>query len=134
MRPRADLEGLTAANDTIVALATAPGVGAVGIVRISGPDALVVGAQIAGRTLPPRRALHVIFHDQGEPIDDGIVLAFPAPRSYTGEHVVELQGHGGPVVLGMVLDACLKLGARLARPGEFTERAFLNGKLDLAQA
>lgn len=134
MLQRADPEGFSTANDTIVALATAPGVGAVGIVRISGPDALVIGAQVAGRTLPPRRALHAIFHDQGEPIDDGIVLAFPAPRSYTGEHVVELQGHGGPVVLGMVLDACLKLGARLARPGEFTERAFLNGKLDLAQA
>jgi tRNA modification GTPase len=134
MRPRAEQEGFSSANDTIVALATAPGVGAVGIVRLSGPNALVIGAQVAGRTLPPRRALHATFHDQGEPIDDGIVLAFPAPRSYTGEHVVELQGHGGPVVLGMLLDACLKLGARLARPGEFTERAFLNGKLDLAQA
>jgi len=104
-------------------------------VRVSGPKALEIGRAVAGRSLQPRRAHYARFRDfRGEVLDAGIVLYFEAPHSFTGEGVVELQGHGGPVVLGMVLDAVLAHGARLARPGEFTERAFLNGKLDLAQA
>lgn len=94
-----------------------------------------VARALTGRHPQPRRALHSIFKDAvGEPLDDGIVLFFAGPQSFTGEDVVEFQGHGGPVVLGLVLDAVLAAGARLARAGEFTERAFLNGKLDLAQA
>lgn len=122
-------------TDTIAAIATAPGAGGVGIVRVSGPDAARIGAQICTRRLRPRHAQYVVFHDDdGTIIDDGIALSFPAPRSYTGEDVVELQAHGSPVLLGMLLRRCLALGARMARPGEFTERAFHNGQLDLAQA
>jgi len=122
-------------TDTIAAVATAPGRGGVGVVRISGPLAAAIGADICGRELPPREACFRPFRDAaGELIDRGIALRFHAPRSYTGEDVVELQGHGGPVVLDLLLARCLALGARPARPGEFTERAFLNGKLDLAQA
>lgn len=121
--------------DTIVAIATPPGRGGIGVVRVSGPDALRIGERIAGRALRPRHAHHCLFRDrEAEPLDDGLVIAFPAPHSFTGEHVVELQGHGGPVVLDRVLRACLQLGARLARPGEFSERAFLNDRMDLAQA
>jgi tRNA modification GTPase len=105
------------------------------VVRISGPRALEIGQILTGRRLQPRRAHYANFRDQrGDALDAGIALYFEAPHSFTGEAVVELQGHGGPVVLGMVLDAVLVCGARLARAGEFTERAFLNGKLDLAQA
>lgn len=105
------------------------------MVRISGPLALPIGEALTGRRLRPRHATRSTFRDRaGAALDDGIALAFPAPASFTGEDVVELQGHGGPVVLQLVLDAALDQGARLARPGEFTERAFLNGKLDLAQA
>lgn len=122
-------------DDTIAAVATAPGRGGIGIVRLSGPDALIIGERVAGRRLTPRRAHHAVFTDpDGGPVDDGIAVAFHAPRSFTGEHVVELQGHGGSAVLNRVLSACLALGARLARPGEFSERAFLNGRIDLAQA
>lgn len=122
-------------QDTIAAVATAPGRGGIGIVRLSGPEALVIGERIAGRVLRPRRAHHALFTaTDGRPLDDGIALAFPSPASFTGEHVVELQGHGGPAVLDGVLQACLAHGARLARPGEFSERAFLNGRIDLAQA
>ncbi|NBC23356.1 MAG: hypothetical protein GVY21_07780, partial [Gammaproteobacteria bacterium] len=121
--------------DTIAAVATAPGMGGIGVVRVSGPAALAIGRRITGRALPARRAVYRAFRDAaGEAIDHGIALAFPGPGSFTGEDVVEFQGHGGPVVLQLLLDALLDRGARLARPGEFTERAFVNGKLDLAQA
>ncbi|MBS0456883.1 MAG: tRNA uridine-5-carboxymethylaminomethyl(34) synthesis GTPase MnmE [Proteobacteria bacterium] len=122
-------------TDTIAAIATAPGAGGIGIVRLSGPDALRIGAAVCRRRLRPRRAHRVVFKDEdGTIIDDGIALAFPAPRSYSGEDVVELQAHGSPVVLDLLLRRCLALGARMARPGEFSERAYHNGRLDLAQA
>lgn len=121
-------------TDTIAAVATPPGQGGVGIVRISGPMALKIGESIVGEPLPPRQALHANFTHQGELLDDGVGLYFMAPNSFTGEDVVELQGHGGPVVMQMLLNAVLASGARLARPGEFSERAFLNGQIDLAQA
>lgn len=129
--------GLAAPNssDTIAALATAPGRGGVGIVRVSGPLTLAIARAILGRLPKPRWAAHRLFLDRhGEALDEGIALLFRAPHSFTGEDVLELQGHGGPVVLDMLLRRTLELGARPARPGEFTERAFLNGKLDLAQA
>ena len=122
-------------RDTIAAVATPPGRGGIGIVRISGPRAKEVAFAICGQAVPARRATLVQFSDsEGQPIDQGLALLFTAPRSFTGENVVELHGHGGPVVIDMLLKATLAQGARLARPGEFTERAFLNGKLDLAQA
>ena len=122
-------------NDTIVAIATAAGRGGIGIVRASGPKVLALVTALVGRPLPPRTATLAEFLDaRGSGIDQGLALFFPAPHSYTGEDVLELHGHGGPVVLRELLGACLELGARAARPGEFTERAFLNGKLDLAQA
>ncbi|MEQ8993184.1 MAG: tRNA uridine-5-carboxymethylaminomethyl(34) synthesis GTPase MnmE, partial [Pseudomonadales bacterium] len=121
--------------DTIAAVATAPGFGGIGVVRVSGPRVDQVAEAVAGRRLPPRQAVYCTFRDDhGDALDQGIALRFPAPRSFTGEDVLELQGHGGPVVLQLLLDAVLAQGARLARPGEFTERAFVNGKLDLAQA
>lgn len=126
---------MNSSTDTIVAIATAPGRGAVGIVRLSGPAATTVAAGIAG-TLPAPRA-HALRHfrdETGQILDQGLVLRFAAPHSYTGEDVIELQGHGGPVVMDQVLRAACALGARPARPGEFSERAFLNGQLDLAQA
>ena len=123
------------AQDTIVAIATAAGAGGVGIVRLSGPHALPIAKLICGRDLRPRHAHHVRFADtQGDAIDDGIALAFPGPASFTGEDVVELQAHGSPVVLQQLMARACALGARAARPGEFSERAFLNGRLDLAQA
>jgi tRNA modification GTPase len=122
-------------QDTIAAIATAPGAGGVGIVRLSGPQALDIAARIGGRPLQPRRAHYVGFRDeQAQLLDDGIALAFPAPHSFTGEDVVELQAHGSPVVLQQLVALACRLGARHARAGEFSERAFLNGKLDLAQA
>jgi tRNA modification GTPase len=121
--------------DTIAAVATPSGRGGVGVVRISGPGAPQVAHRILGTVPPPRQALYRAFRDaDGTPIDRGIALFFPAPHSYTGDDVLELQGHGGTVVMDMILQAALRLGARPARPGEFSERAFLNGKLDLAQA
>lgn len=126
---------MTGAADTIVAVATPPGVGGIGVIRLSGPLALRIAEAIAGANLPPRRAIHRRLHDAaGDVIDDGIVIAFPAPHSYTGEDVVEIQGHGSPVLLQLLIDTALGLGARIARPGEFTERAFLHGRMDLAQA
>ncbi|MFN3703732.1 tRNA uridine-5-carboxymethylaminomethyl(34) synthesis GTPase MnmE [Thermomonas sp.] len=122
-------------QDTIVAIATAPGAGGVGIVRLSGPRAAGIGEQVCGRALRPRIAEYARFRDAaGATLDDGIALRFVAPASFTGEDVVELQAHGGPVLLRALVDRCVALGARQARPGEFSQRAFLNGKLDLAQA
>ena len=122
-------------RDTIVAIATAPGAGGVGIVRLSGSASRAIAELICARKLRPRQAVHARFRDgDGTTVDDGIVLWFAAPASYTGEDVVELQAHGSPVLLAQLLQRCLQLGARQARPGEFTERAFLEGKLDLAQA
>jgi tRNA modification GTPase len=121
--------------DTIVAAATPPGRGGIGVVRISGPKAPELAAVLVGELPRPRHATLARFLDgQGEAIDSGLALFFPAPHSYTGEHVLELHGHGGPQVLEALVARALELGARRARPGEFTQRAFLNDKLDLAQA
>ena len=139
---------LSAQNDPIAAIATAPGRGAVGIVRVSGRGLKPFVQALLGRELKPREATYLPLPDaQGQPIDHGLALWFPGPHSYTGEDVLELQGHGGPVVLQLLLARCLAVaqsattegqpllpGLRPARPGEFTERAFLNDKLDLAQA
>lgn len=122
-------------NDTIAAIATAHGAAGVGILRMSGPRARPIAETICGRALAPRHAHYVRFRDaDAQLIDDGLALWFPAPHSYTGEDVVELQAHGSPVLLAQLLRCCIALGARQARPGEFTERAFVEGKLDLAQA
>ncbi len=123
------------ADDTIAAIATPAGRGAIGVVRVSGPAVPTIAIGIVGTALQPRTAHLAAFRDgAGAALDRGIALYFPAPASYTGEDVLELQGHGGPVVLSLVLERCLELGARLAEPGEFTRRAYLNDKLDLAQA
>ncbi len=123
-------------HDTITAIATPPGRGGVGIVRISGPLCGPVGEKLIGRLPAPRTAKLVQFRDtdSGEVLDEGIALFFPAPHSFTGEDVLELQGHGGPVVMDLLLQSVVNAGARLARSGEFSERAFLNDKLDLLQA
>jgi tRNA modification GTPase len=121
--------------DVIAAIATPPGRGGIGVVRVSGPDVSRVIDGVVGRALQPRLATLARFLDaRGEVLDQGLALWFPAPASYTGEAVLELHGHGGPAVLALILKRCLELGARLALPGEFTKRAFLNDKLDLAQA
>ena len=121
--------------DTIVAIATAPGAGGVGIIRLSGPGARTIARAIIGKTLSARTATYARFRAaDAEVIDDGLAVYFSGPASYTGEDVVELQAHGSPVVLRQLVARCIVLGARQARPGEFSERAFLNGKLDLAQA
>ena len=122
-------------RDVIAAIATAPGRGGIGVVRVSGNALQTYAAPLIPRTLTPRYAAYTPFLDAaGQAIDEGLALFFPAPHSYTGEDVLELHGHGGPVVLQQLLQRCLELGARRARPGEFTERAFLNGRMDLAQA
>ena len=122
-------------SDLIAAIATPPGRGGIGVVRISGDSLEAVAAGLVGSLPRPRHAAYTNFLDaNGQPIDRGIALYFPAPNSFTGEHVLELQGHGGPAVMQALLNRCLELGARLAMPGEFSQRAFLNGKLDLAQA
>lgn len=121
--------------DLIAAIATAPGRGGVGVVRVSGAEIAPLAVAILGRVPEPRRATFSRFLDSdGAVLDEGIALYFSAPHSFTGEHVLELQGHGGPVVLNLILQRCVALGARLAAPGEFTRRAYLYGKLDLAQA
>ncbi len=126
--------------ETIVAIATPPGKGGVGVIRISGAKAKEIGQRITGKDLPPRYAVYAQFKaetaDIGttEVIDSGLALFFQGPHSFTGEDVVELQGHGGPVVLDLMLKRVISLGARQARAGEFSERAFLNDKIDLAQA
>ncbi|MCF7223617.1 tRNA uridine-5-carboxymethylaminomethyl(34) synthesis GTPase MnmE [Marilutibacter chinensis] len=125
----------TAHRDTIAAIATAAGPGGVGIVRLSGPRARAIGEALCRRGLRVRHAHHARFHDgAGEVLDDGIALYFAAPASFTGEDVVELQAHGSPAVLQALVAACVALGARRARAGEFSERAFLEGRVDLAQA
>ena len=122
-------------QETIAAQATAPGRGGVGIIRVSGPKAAEIAEQVLGHLPKPRYAHYGAFRDaQGNELDEGIALYFPGPNSFTGEDILELQGHGGPVVMDFLLQRVQALGARLARPGEFSERAFLNDKLDLAQA
>ncbi|OZB17991.1 MAG: tRNA uridine-5-carboxymethylaminomethyl(34) synthesis GTPase MnmE, partial [Marinobacter sp. 34-60-7] len=126
---------MSGTTDTIAAIATAPGQAGVGIVRVSGPKARVIAQTMLGFEPKPRYAHYGPFLDtSGALIDEGIGLFFPNPHSFTGEDVFELQGHGGTVILDLLLRAVCELGARLARPGEFSERAFLNDKLDLAQA
>ena len=122
-------------SDTIAAIATAPGRGGVGIIRLSGSDALDIGKAISQQDPEPRHAQFSQFVDrEGNIMDSGLTLYFPGPNSFTGEDVIELQAHGGPVIMDLLLRECCTLGARQARPGEFSERAFLNNKLDLAQA
>ncbi len=122
-------------KDTIAAIATAPGRGGVGVIRISGSNLLPFAFALSSKTPKARYATLANFQaSDGSTIDSGLLLYFPGPNSFTGEDVLELQGHGGPVVMQMLLARCLDLGARLAEPGEFSRRAFLNGKMDLAQA
>jgi tRNA modification GTPase len=134
-RGEGESQALTAGGDTIAAVATPPGRGGIGIVRVSGSAARAIAERIIGRDPSPRHAAFARFGAaDGATIDQGIALFFPAPRSYTGEDVLELQGHGGPLVMHQLLRRCVELGARIAQPGEFTRRAFLNDRLDLAQA
>ena len=122
-------------NETICAIATPPGVGGVGVIRISGPLSISIAKQLLDVSLQPRKAHFARFLDeQGRTLDSGIAILFSAPASFTGEDVVELQGHGGPQIMQMLLSRVLSLGARMAHAGEFSERAFLNNKLDLVQA
>ncbi len=122
-------------RETIAAIATAPGRAGIGVVRLSGKGVGRLAETLLGKLPTARLATLAVFTDQaGQPIDQGVALWFPAPHSYTGEDVLELQGHGGPAVLQRLLRRCLELGSRLAEPGEFTLRAYLNGKIDLAQA
>lgn len=123
-------------QDTIVAIATPPGRGGVGIVRVSGPLALELALKISNKpAISPRTAIYTPFYDLNQEVmDEGVLLYFKAPHSFTGEEVIEFQGHGSPIVLDNLVKNCVALGARMARPGEFSERAFLNDKMDLAQA
>ncbi|MCK5664696.1 MAG: tRNA uridine-5-carboxymethylaminomethyl(34) synthesis GTPase MnmE, partial [Thiotrichaceae bacterium] len=122
-------------QDTIAAIATPPGNGGVGIIRISGGKARAISQQLVKIKLQARYAHYASFHDaDGSIIDSGLAIFFPNPASFTGEDTVEIHGHGGAVILDMLLKRILSLGSRLANPGEFSERAFVNGKLDLAQA
>ena len=121
-------------TDLICAIATPPGEGGVGIIRLSGEAARPAAQQLLATALQPRKAHYSQFTYEGQTLDDGIVVYFPGPNSFTGEDVVEIQGHGSPFVLQTILQVLIDFGARLARPGEFSERAFLNGKLDLVQA
>ena len=121
-------------TDTIAAVATPPGRGGVAIVRVSGAKVKNVAKYIIGQLPPPRQAQFCHFKNKDEFIDEGIALYFQSPNSFTGEDVLELQGHGGPVVMDQLLQAVITSGARLAEPGEFSKRAFINNKLDLAQA
>ena len=121
--------------DTIAAIASAPGRGAVGVIRVSGPGVPHIAQEILGFLPMPRLAQVANFRSSsGEALDRGLALYFPAPASYTGEHVLELQGHGGALIMDLLLQRLLGMGCRMARPGEFSERAFLNGKIDIAQA
>jgi tRNA modification GTPase len=125
-------------SDTIVALATPPGVSALGVIRLSGEKAIGIAAELfhsKDLTKQPSHSLHVgVLKNNGRPLDEVVVSLFKAPRSYTGENIVEFSCHGSPFIEQQIIDACIEKGARLAKPGEFTQRAFLNGKLDLAQA
>jgi tRNA modification GTPase len=122
-------------GDTIVASATPPGRGGLAVIRVSGPAAIEVARQVAGSLPPPRRlSRRTLLAGDGSPVDDGMVVFFSAPRSFTGEDVVELHCHGGPVIVDLLLQSLLSSGARMARPGEFSRRAFLNDRMDLAQA
>ena len=122
-------------RDTIVAIASASGAGGIGIVRLSGPRAIAIAEAICARRLPVRQATHARFHDSaGEVLDDGIAITFRAPASFTGEDIAELQAHGSPVLLRQLIDTAIAHGARQAGAGEFSARAFENGKLDLIQA
>ncbi|OAJ70519.1 tRNA uridine(34) 5-carboxymethylaminomethyl synthesis GTPase MnmE [Methylobacillus sp. MM3] len=122
-------------HDTIAAIATAPGSGGIGVVRVSGPASQAIAIGVLGHCPPPRHAAYLAFKDaDGALIDRGIAIYYAAPHSYTGEEVLELQAHGGPALMQLLLQRCLSLGARQAEPGEFTRRAYLNDKLDLAQA
>ncbi len=122
-------------SETIAAIATAPGKGGVGVIRVSGPKAAELGQALAGRNLPEREAVYAQFKDQnGNLLDAGLAIYFAGPRSFTGEDVVEFHGHGGPVILDTLIAELISLGARQARAGEFSERAFLNDKIDLVQA
>jgi len=126
---------LPGGDDTIVALATAAGRGAIAVIRLSGARAIDIARALGASDLPPRRATRVaLTHPNGEPLDDTLITWFAAPRSYTGDDVVEISTHGGHVVPALVLAACVAAGARPATPGEFTRRAVLNGRLDLIQA
>jgi tRNA modification GTPase len=129
------MRGGELARDTIAAVATPSGRGGIGVVRVSGPRVAQIAGAMLGKLPVARHATYATFRDaRGQTVDHGLALYFPAPHSYTGEAVLELQGHGGPVVLQELLAACLEAGARLAEPGEFTRRAFLEGRIDLAQA
>ena len=122
-------------QDTIVAIATAPGPGGIGIIRLSGDQALSIGSAISGTTLQARHAHFCSFRDSsGQILDTGICLSFPGPKSFTGEDIIEIQAHGGPVMLDLIVKEACSLGARQAQPGEFSQRAYLNNKIDLAQA
>ena len=122
-------------QETIAAIATPPGKGGVGVIRLSGPLALRIGEQLSAKKLAPRKAVYAQFKDNNQNIiDSGLSIFFAGPRSFTGEDVVELQGHGGPIIQDLLLKEVIRLGARQARAGEFSERAFLNDKIDLAQA
>jgi tRNA modification GTPase len=128
---------MSATADTIVAVATPPGRGGVGVIRVSGAFAAIqeLTAKLVGRVPEPRKAVLVLTREaDGTPLDQGLAIYFPGPGSYTGEDVLEFHGHGNPVLLQAIVTRCIQLGARLAGPGEFTQRAYLNGKLDLAQA
>jgi len=127
--------GEAKALDTIAAIATGSGKAGIGVVRVSGPDAPDIAQRVTNTQLTPRKASYLPFLDeQGETLDVGVALLFDAPHSFTGEHVLELHGHGGAVILDMLMERVVQCGARHALPGEFSQRAFLNDKLDLAQA
>ena len=135
MSPPSSSANTSPTKSLIAAIATAPGRGGIGVIRVSGSELTALIQALIGKMPTPRVATFATFRDESnETIDQGIALYFPAPHSYTGEDVLELHGHGGPAVMQRLLRRCLSLGCRIARPGEFTERAFLNDKLDLAQA
>src|SRR5437868_4155419 len=132
------LNRLSGWDDTIVALATPPGIGAIGVIRLSGDIAIDIAHELFPSKDLKKQLSHTIhvglLKDGDDAIDEVVISMFKGPKSYTGEDVIEISCHGSPYIQQRVINACIKLGARLARPGEFTQRAFLNGKLDLAQA